>query len=166
MTNGATACAKVLHIPRFAASPVLARELAYGAIVLGLVGNASAPRSLRHDHESVRLLRAIPANVGRHDRERLFFHGGGSLEVSLLEGDGHVRLAVTTLPGFMAAADLCDENFGYESVPAFREAELLEEPGEPDPALRIAKYDESLTDADFKPDILSGRACGLCAWRP
>ena len=59
-------------------------------------------------------------------------------------------------PGFMAAADLCDENFGYESVPAFREAELLEEPGERDPALRIAKYDESLTDADFKPDILSG----------
>jgi len=38
--------------------------------------------------------------------------------------------------------------------------------GERDPALRIATYDESLTDADFKPDTLSGRACGLCAWRP
>ena len=56
----------------------------------------------------------------------------------------------------MAAADLCDENFGYESVPAFREAGLLEGPGERDPALRIAKYDESLTDADLKPDILRG----------
>ena len=43
-----------------------------------------------------------------------------------------------------------------QSVPAFREAGLLEEPGERDPALRIAKYDESLADADFKPDILRG----------
>lgn len=76
--------------------------------------------------------------------------------MSLLEAGSHVRLAVTTLPGFMAAADLCDENFGYESAPAFRAAELLEEPGEPDPALRTAKYDESLTDADFKPDTLRG----------
>jgi hypothetical protein len=43
---------------------------------------------------------------------------------------------------------------------------LLEEPGERDPAVRIATYDESLAGADFMPDILTGttmRALGVAA---
>ncbi len=45
------------------------------------------------------------------DGDTLFFHGGGSLKASLLEADGRVCLAVTTLPGFLAAGDPCSENF-------------------------------------------------------
>ena len=90
------------------------------------------------------------------DGETLYFHGGGSLKASLLEADGHVCLAATTLPGFLPAADPCDENFSYESVLAFGEAELVEEEDERDAALRVivAKYDAALADAAFKPDIL------------
>jgi len=90
------------------------------------------------------------------DGETLFFHGGGSLKASLLEADGRVCLAVTTPVGFLPAADPCDENFSYESVLAFGEAELVDDRDERDRALRLIvhKYDASLTAADFKPDIL------------
>ena len=90
------------------------------------------------------------------DGETLFFHGGGSLKASLLEADPHVCLAVTTAPGFLPAADPCDENFRYESVLAFGEAGIVDDPGERDAALRliVAKYDAALADAAFRPDIL------------
>jgi len=47
------------------------------------------------------------------------------------------------------------------AIASLRQLQL--KPGERDPALRIAKYDESLTDADFKPDIL--RATSVWALR-
>ena len=90
------------------------------------------------------------------DGDSLVFHGGGSLKASLLEADEHVCLAATTPVGFLPAADPCDENFDYESVLAFGEAELVEDEAERDRILRliVAKYDESLAAAEFKPDIL------------
>jgi uncharacterized protein len=90
------------------------------------------------------------------DGDTLFFHGGGSLKASLLEADGRVCLAVTTLAGFLPAGDPCDENFRYESVLAFGEVELVDDPGERDRALRliVAKYDAALAAAEFRPDIL------------
>lgn len=90
------------------------------------------------------------------DGDTLFFHGAGSLKASLLEADRHVCLAVTTVPGFLPAADPCDENFSYESVLAFGDVELVEDAGERDHALRmiVAKYDASLATADFKPSLL------------
>jgi nitroimidazol reductase NimA-like FMN-containing flavoprotein (pyridoxamine 5'-phosphate oxidase superfamily) len=89
------------------------------------------------------------------DGETLSFHGGGSLKASLLEADGRVCLAVTTGPGFLAAADPCEESFSYESVLAFGEVELIENAGERERALRliVAKYDAPLAASDFRPGI-------------
>jgi nitroimidazol reductase NimA-like FMN-containing flavoprotein (pyridoxamine 5'-phosphate oxidase superfamily) len=89
------------------------------------------------------------------DGETLFFHGGGSLKASLLEADSHVCLAVTTTAGFLPAGDPCAENFSYESVLAFGDAELVDDEAERDRALRVivAKYDRALAQAAFKPDI-------------
>lgn len=99
------------------------------------------------------------------DGETLFFHGGGSLKASLLEADGHVCLAVVTAPALLKADDPCSENFGYESVLAFGEVELVDDPGERDRALRliVAKYDAPLAAATFAPDIL--RATSVWALR-
>jgi uncharacterized protein len=90
------------------------------------------------------------------DGDTLFFHGGGSLKASLLEADPRVCLAVTTTTGFLPADDPCDENFSYESVLAFGEVELVDDEDERVRALHIIvdKYDSSLTQAEFKPDLL------------
>lgn len=90
------------------------------------------------------------------DGDTLFFHGGGSLKASLLEADSRACLAVATTTGFLPADDPCNENFSYESVLAFGEVELVDDEDERDRALRIivGKYDSSLTEAAFKPDLL------------
>jgi uncharacterized protein len=92
------------------------------------------------------------------DDDTLFFHGGGSLKASLLQAEPRVCLAVTTSAGFLPADDPCDENFSYESVLVFGEAELVDDAGARDRALRIIvdKYDSALARAEFKPDLLKG----------
>jgi nitroimidazol reductase NimA-like FMN-containing flavoprotein (pyridoxamine 5'-phosphate oxidase superfamily) len=91
------------------------------------------------------------------DGDTVVFHGGGTVKATLLEADPRVCLAVTTTPGFLPAADPCDENFEYESVLAFGEVELLEDDAERDRALRliVTKYDASLAGAEFRPAMLT-----------
>jgi nitroimidazol reductase NimA-like FMN-containing flavoprotein (pyridoxamine 5'-phosphate oxidase superfamily) len=92
------------------------------------------------------------------DGDAVLFHGGGSLKASLLQAEPRVCLAVTTRPEFLAADDPCDENFRYESVLVFGEAELVDDEAEQDRALRVIveKYDAAKTHTAFKGNILKG----------
>ena len=100
---------------------------------------------------------AVPINFAYQD-EAVYFHGGGQLKASLLALDARVCLAAVAEPEFVRGDGPCDDNFRFESVLVFGEAELVEADGERGAGLRaiVAKYDPEARDAAFPPSTLKG----------
>ncbi len=99
----------------------------------------------------------VPINFA-YAEPAVYFHGGGLLKASLLARDARVCLAAVAEPELVRGDGPCDDNFRFESVLVFGEAELVELDVERDDALRaiVAKYDPGARDAVFPPKTIKG----------